>query len=119
MRPAATGPPGPRPCSRCRPTAAAAPPALPVTAATAVDAARALLNGQPGDPALREFFGGQTRRLLARAGQIDPGCLDEARAAGAYVGLKTAAGLTPEEIVDVVEASGAARAAAGRTSPCI
>ena len=82
------------------------PPALPVTAATAVDAARALLNGQPGDPALREFFGGQTRRLLARAGQIDPGCLDEARAAGAYVGLKTVVGLGPEEIVDVVEASG-------------
>ena len=50
------------------------PPALPVTAATAADAARALLNGQPGDPALREFFGGQIRRLLARAGQIDPGC---------------------------------------------
>ena len=82
------------------------PPALPVTAATAVDAARALLNGQPGDPALREFFGGQTRRLLARAGQIDPASLDEARAAGAYVGLKTAAGLAPEEIIDVVEASG-------------
>ena len=82
------------------------PPALPVTAATAVDAARALLNGQPEDPALREFFAGQTRRLLARAGQIDPASLDEARAAGAYVGLKTAAGLGPEEIVDVVEASG-------------
>ena len=82
------------------------PPALPVTPATAVDAARALLNGQPGDPALREFFGGQTRRLLARAGQIDPASLDEARAAGAYVGLTTAAGLGPEEIVDVVEASG-------------
>ena len=82
------------------------PPALPVTAATAVDAARALLNGQPGDPALREFFAGQTRRLLARAGQIDPASLDEARAAGAYVGLKTAAGLAPEEIIDVVEASG-------------
>ena len=48
------------------------PPALPVTPDTAVDAARALLRGQPGDPALREFFGGQTRRLLARAGQIDP-----------------------------------------------
>ena len=82
------------------------PPALPVTAATAVDVARALLSGQPGDPALREFFGGQTRRLLARAGQIDPRSLDEARAAGAYVGLKTAAGLGPEEIVGVVEASG-------------
>ena len=82
------------------------PPALPVTAATVADAARSLLNGQPGDPALREFFGGQTRRLLARAGQIDPGSLDEARAAGAYVGLKTAAGLAPEEIVGVVEASG-------------
>ena len=82
------------------------PPALPVTPGTAVDVARALLDGQPGDPALREFFGCQTRRLLARAGQIDPGSLDEARAAGAYVGLKTAAGLGPEEIVDVVEASG-------------
>ena len=82
------------------------PPALPVTDATAVDAARALLNGQPGDPALREFFGGQIRRLLARAGQIDPASLDEARAGGAYVGLKTVAGLGPEEIIDVVEASG-------------
>ena len=82
------------------------PPALPVTPGTAVDAARALLSGQPGDPALREFFGGQTRRLLARAGQIDPASLDEARAAGAYVGLKTVAGLGPEEIVGVVEASG-------------
>jgi NADH:ubiquinone oxidoreductase subunit F (NADH-binding)/NADH:ubiquinone oxidoreductase subunit E len=89
-------PPDGRPC----------PPALPVTPGTAADAARALLRGQPGDPALREFLGGQTRRLLARAGQIDPGSLDEARAAGAYVGLKTAVSLGPEEIVDVVEASG-------------
>ncbi|MXY80080.1 MAG: NADH-quinone oxidoreductase subunit F, partial [Chloroflexi bacterium] len=68
--------------------------------------ARALLRGQPGDPALREFFGGQTRRLLARAGQIDPASLDEARAAGAYVGLDAAAGMAPEEIIGVVEASG-------------
>ncbi len=82
------------------------PPALPVAPGTAADAARALLRGQPGDPALREFFGGQTRRLLARAGQIDPGSLDEARAAGAYAGLEAAAGMAPEEIAGVVEASG-------------
>ena len=89
-------PPDGRPC----------PPALPVSPGMEVDAARALLRGQPGDPALREFFGGQTRRLLARAGQIDPASLDEARAAGAYAGLEAAAGMAPEEIVDVVEASG-------------
>ena len=46
----------------------------------AVDITRALLNGQPEDSALREFFGDQTRRLLARAGPIAPGSLDEARA---------------------------------------
>ena len=89
-------PPDGRPC----------PPALPVGPEMAVDAARALLRGQPGDPALREFFGGQTRRLLARAGQIDPTSLDEARGAGAYAGLDAAAGMAPEEIVGVVEASG-------------
>ena len=88
------------------PDGRACPPALPVAAGMEVDAARALLRGQPGDPALREFFGGQTRRLLARAGQIDPGCLDEARAAGAYAGLEAAADMAPEEIVGVVEASG-------------
>ena len=41
--------------------------------------------GQPEDSALREFFGDQTRRLLARAGQIAPGSLDEARALAAPV----------------------------------
>ena len=32
--------------------------------------------GQPEDSALREFFGDQPRRPLARAGQIAPGSLD-------------------------------------------
>ena len=41
--------------------------------------------GQPEDSALREFFGDQPRRLLARAGQIAPGSLDEARALAAPV----------------------------------
>ncbi len=82
------------------------PAAVPVTAAAAAGVARALLAGAPEDPALHDFLAPQTRRLLARAGHIDPASLDEARAAGAYVGLKTALSITPEEIVDAVEASG-------------
>ena len=92
------------------PSGPARPPALAVAAPSAPnlirDRARALLNGAPEDPALRDFFDAQTRRLLARAGHIDPASLDEARAAGAYVGLKTAVSITPDEIVDTVQASG-------------
>ncbi|PZC42336.1 MAG: NADH:ubiquinone oxidoreductase [Chloroflexi bacterium] len=82
------------------------PAALPVTAATAVDAARALLSHSTEDAGLAAFFDAQPRRLLARAGQIDPTSFDEARAAGAYVGLKNALSIIPEAIVDLVEASG-------------
>ena len=82
------------------------PAALPVTSATAVAAARGLLADPQEDPGLAAFFDAQSRRLLARAGQIDPASFDEARAAGAYVGLKTALSMSPEAIVDLVETSG-------------
>ena len=82
------------------------PAAAPVKPDTVAGVARALLDGAPEDPALHDFLAPQTRRLLARAGHIDPASLDEARAAGAYVGLKAALSVSPGEIVATVEASG-------------
>jgi NADH:ubiquinone oxidoreductase subunit F (NADH-binding) len=82
------------------------PPAAPARPSAAVDVAARLLDGAAEDEGLHDFFEPQTRRLLARAGHIDPDSFDEARAAGAYVGLKTALSLSPSQVVDIVEASG-------------
>ena len=49
---------------------------------------------------------GELRVMLANAGKIEPDSLDSALANGAYAGLKKALAGTPEEILDVLEASG-------------
>ena len=47
------------------------------------------------------------RRLLARIGRADPDSLEEARAAGAYAGLKRALqNFTPQQVIDEVIGSG-------------
>ncbi len=52
-------------------------------------------------------FGGETRRLLARGGVIDPTCLDDALAQGSYLGLARALDeLDAEGIIDEVRRSG-------------
>ena len=81
-------------------------PAATATAERAVAVARALLGGDGGDEGLRSYLGAQTRRLLSRAGRIDPASLEEARAQGAYLGWERAQRMAPEEVVAAVEASG-------------
>ena len=68
--------------------------------------ARDLLEGKRDDAELRSFFSAQSRRLLARCGEIDPASLNEARAAGAYAGWERAQALAPAEVVGTVERSG-------------
>ena len=74
-------------------------------AAASAEGAAALLDGG-GDAALGAYLNAQTRRVTSRCGHIDPTSLEEARAAGAYVGLKQAVSMSPAEVVGVVEASG-------------
>ena len=81
--------------------------AAPATPDEAVRVARFLLDGDGADDAvLRSYLSAQTRRLLARAGDIDPTSLEEAREAGAYLGWERARGAAAEEVVATVEASG-------------
>jgi len=75
--------------------------AAPATA----DGAATLLDGG-GDATLGAYLKAQTRRVTSRCGHIDPGSLEEAREAGAYVGLKQALSMSPAEVVAVVENSG-------------
>ncbi len=49
---------------------------------------------------------GETRVMLAKTGLIDPNSIDSALKYGGYCGLKAALNCHPEEILDVVEASG-------------
>ena len=86
--------------------APAAPITVPITMATAVATARALLAGQGDHTELRAYLAAQTRRVLARCGEIDPASLPEARAAGAYEALEIVRAAPPEEVVKTVEASG-------------
>jgi len=51
-------------------------------------------------------FGGQTRRLLARCGVVDPEDIDCSISAGAYEGLARALRMSPEEIIGEIRASG-------------
>jgi NADH:ubiquinone oxidoreductase subunit F (NADH-binding) len=48
----------------------------------------------------------ETRRSLRNCGAIDPESLDEALAAGAYSGFEKALAMKPEEVVELVRASG-------------
>ncbi len=83
-----------------------------------------MLDGQPGGPLLmpdslverRLWRGeagayaqprrGETRLLLARAGQIDPDSYESARAHGAYRGLEQALSLSPARVLLELEAAG-------------
>lgn len=71
----------------------------------AIAAARAVRSGQ-ADPALHAYLAAQDRRLLARAGRIDPVSMDEARAGGAYDGLRVALNGDPAAALSIVEDSG-------------
>jgi NADH-quinone oxidoreductase subunit F len=51
-------------------------------------------------------FGGETRRLLARCGVIEPTRLADAVARGSYLGLARALEMTPEGIIDEVRRGG-------------
>ena len=77
----------------------------PVTAADVP----ALLDGTlPGHGPVEDipFFARQTRLTFARVGLIDPLDLGDYEAHGGLAGLRRALGMTPEEIVDEVKASG-------------
>jgi NADH:ubiquinone oxidoreductase subunit F (NADH-binding)/NADH:ubiquinone oxidoreductase subunit E len=49
---------------------------------------------------------GEVRVMLARAGKIDPDSINSALETGAYEGLKAALKMKPEQVLDLVEASG-------------
>jgi NADH:ubiquinone oxidoreductase subunit F (NADH-binding) len=51
------------------------------------------------------FFTGQRRSLLARCGVVDPTDIDSALAFGAYRGLWRALSMTPEQVIDEVDAA--------------
>ncbi len=53
-----------------------------------------------------EPYPGQVRRVLRNCGVIDPESLDEALAAGAYLGLEQARALPPAGVVERVRAAG-------------
>ncbi len=52
------------------------------------------------------FMQGQTRRLMANTGQVDPGNIDHYLARGGYEGLLKALELTPEQIIKEMLDSG-------------
>jgi NADH:ubiquinone oxidoreductase subunit F (NADH-binding) len=60
---------------------------------------------------------GETRRLLARAGQIDPESFESARAHGAYCGLERALSLSPEAVLLELEAAGLSLSGGGPVGP--
>lgn len=71
-----------------------------------------LFNGQPGHPlylgsiAEHPYLKRQQRLTFSRIGITDPLCLDDYIAHGGFVGLKKAAALTAQGIVDQVKTSG-------------
>ncbi len=69
-----------------------------VTSGPSAIATDALLDGTA--------YPGQTRRVLARCGVIDPSSLDEALAAGAYLGWERALAMQPEDVIDLVRLAG-------------
>jgi len=71
---------------------------------------RLCYQGEKGPVAKRgeiPFFAGQTQKVLARCGRIDPRSLGQALAAGAYEAFeKVLTGGTPEKVIEEVTASG-------------
>jgi NADH:ubiquinone oxidoreductase subunit F (NADH-binding)/NADH:ubiquinone oxidoreductase subunit E len=49
---------------------------------------------------------GEVRVMMARAGKIDPDSIESALDSGAYEGLKAALKMKPEQVLELVEASG-------------
>ncbi len=62
--------------------------------------------GLRGGSDLAEFFGPQTRLLLARCGYVEPGSMDEYLADGGYSGLSEALSRSPEEVIQTVREAG-------------
>ncbi|EHM10456.1 NADH:ubiquinone oxidoreductase, NADH-binding (51 kD) subunit [Thermanaerovibrio velox DSM 12556] len=52
------------------------------------------------------FYAGQTRKVLARCGKVDPKSLDDYIAAGGYSALVKALGMEPQTIIDMVDRAG-------------
>ena len=71
-----------------------------------VAAAQGVADSRSTVPSPRASYPGQTRRVLRNCGLIDPERFEEALAAGAYTGLERALALSPEEVVELVRASG-------------
>jgi NADH:ubiquinone oxidoreductase subunit F (NADH-binding)/NADH:ubiquinone oxidoreductase subunit E len=52
------------------------------------------------------FWGGQDRVVLARAGLLDPGSLDDALLTGGYAALAQALDASPTDVIEAVKAAG-------------
>ncbi|TNE57887.1 MAG: NADH-quinone oxidoreductase subunit NuoF [Alphaproteobacteria bacterium] len=61
---------------------------------------------QVGSPDELDWFKGQDRQSLKRCGVVDPLSLKDFEASGGFTGLKRALAMAPQEIVDVIQASG-------------
>lgn len=57
-------------------------------------------------PIESDALAGQTRRVMAGAGAIDPRSIDEYRALGEYAALERALAMPPDDIIGLIEASG-------------
>ena len=69
--------------------------------------AKQVAKGHRGTPAdYTKARPGEVRAMLANAEAIDPDSIESALAAGAYEGLKAALQMTPQEVLELVEASG-------------
>jgi NADH:ubiquinone oxidoreductase subunit F (NADH-binding)/NADH:ubiquinone oxidoreductase subunit E len=72
-----------------------------------IDAAQSIFQGWRGvSPDYSEPRKGELRVMLANAGRIDPDSIESALENGAYEGLSKALTLEPEDILQVIEASG-------------
>jgi NADH:ubiquinone oxidoreductase subunit F (NADH-binding)/NADH:ubiquinone oxidoreductase subunit E len=67
---------------------------------------RAMAAGSGMQAAAGAPYPGQTRRVLRNCGVVDPESLDEALAAGAYLGLERALTMKPEDVIELVRAAG-------------
>ncbi|MFN8558823.1 MAG: NADH-ubiquinone oxidoreductase-F iron-sulfur binding region domain-containing protein [Dehalococcoidia bacterium] len=67
---------------------------------------RSALSAMRGPAELSQVESPAARRVLRNCGVIDPENLDEALAAGAYLGLERALAMTPEDVVALVRAAG-------------
>jgi NADH-quinone oxidoreductase subunit F len=72
-----------------------------------IDGAHRIFKGWRGrSPDYSQSREGELRVMLANAGKLDPASIDSALENGAYQGLRKALTHTPEEILEIIEASG-------------